>query len=160
VEFRLAGRGPLEQHCRELCERRGLRNVDFLGHLSSAQLGEEMRAADVFFFPSILEGHPQVLIQAIGCGLPVVAMDAYRPDCVLDGKTGFLARCDEELSGRLDLLLTNADLRRKMSAAAVAHSANFDWECIAEKWADLFSQIAGNRYGPSSIQSEADVLHA
>jgi glycosyltransferase involved in cell wall biosynthesis len=47
-----------------------------------------MRKADVFLFPSVLEGHPQVLGQAAACGLPAVAMDLYRPDYIVSGKRG------------------------------------------------------------------------
>ena len=63
-----------------------------------------MRTADIFFFPSVLEGHPQVLLQAAGSGLPIVAMNTYRPDCVVNGTTGFLAKTEDELSDGLDQL--------------------------------------------------------
>lgn len=143
VEFRLAGQGETEASCRDLAERLGCRNVVFLGHLSSAQLGGQMRAADIFLFPSILEGNPQVLLQAAACGLPAVAMSCYHPDYVINGKTGFLAATDGELSEALDLLLTNSSLRCTMSQAAVRHAAKFDWDSIAAKWAEVFQQVTG-----------------
>jgi len=145
VIFRLAGKGETEARCRQLCRQLSCNNVEFLGHVTSAQLGNEMRKADVFLFPSILEGHPQVLIQAAACGLPSIAMNSYRPDCVKDGETGFLVQCDEELSQRLDLLLTNFGLRRKMAEAAVQLARRFDWDSIATKWAELFRQVAASR---------------
>src|SRR5262249_11318100 len=64
VQFRLAGDGEQKQACRALADELGCRNATFLGHLNQPQLGEEMRRASVFFFPSCLEGHPQVLLQA------------------------------------------------------------------------------------------------
>jgi glycosyltransferase involved in cell wall biosynthesis len=97
VRFRIAGIGEDEQICRNLAAELGCRNVEFLGHLSLPQLGEEMRRADIFFFPSILEGHPQVLGQAAACRLPAIAMRVYRPDYVVDGVTGFLVDSDAEL---------------------------------------------------------------
>jgi glycosyltransferase involved in cell wall biosynthesis len=161
VEFRLAGKGSMEDHCRRLCQQLGCGNVCFLGHLSSAQLGEEMRQADVFLFPSVIEGHPQVLIQAAACGLPIVAMDTYQPDCVLDGRSGFLASTDEELATRLALLLTNPDLRTSMSATAVIHSRNFNWDRIAEEWANLFRQVVDDWQKLSLVQSDVgDKIHA
>jgi len=145
VMFRLAGKGETEEHCRRLCAQHQCRNVRFLGHLSSAQLGNEMRKADVFLFPSMLEGHPQVLIQATACGLPSIAMSIYRPDCVRDSETGFLVESDPELSERLDLLLTNHELRHKMAVAAAQLARHFDWDSIAVKWAELFCQVAAAR---------------
>lgn len=142
AEFRLAGRGVTEPACRALVRERGCENVVFLGHLTAAQLGEQMRAADVFLFPSVVEGHPQVLIQATACGLPSVAMSVYRPEAIVDGETGFLADNDQELADKLDLLLSDSVLRQKMSAAAVRHAQRFDWDRIAQQWADIFQEIA------------------
>ena len=145
VEFRIAGRGETEDRCRALCQKYDCRNVSFLGHLSSNRLGEEMRQADVFFFPSILEGHPQVLGQAAACGLPAIAMNLYRPDYVLHGETGFLAESDADLTQALDLLLRDSVLRQSMAAAAVRHSRYFDWDRIAGQWIELFREVAVER---------------
>jgi glycosyltransferase involved in cell wall biosynthesis len=146
VQFRLAGRGETEGHCRTLCREHNCHNVSFLGHLSSSQLGEEMRKADVFFFPSILEGHPQVLGQAAACGLPAVAMNLYRPDYVLHGETGFLAESDLELSEKLGVLLRDSELRRSMASAAVIHSRKFDWDQITEQWIGVFQDVVAERH--------------
>jgi len=104
-----------------------------------------MRNADVFLLPSILEGHPQVLIQAAACGLPSVAMNVYRPDAIIDGQTGFLAASDKEFANRFDLLLRDHEVRRKMADAAVLHALTFDWDRIASKWADLFREVTEQR---------------
>jgi glycosyltransferase involved in cell wall biosynthesis len=143
IQFRLAGRGEEEEACRRLALELRCSNVYFLGHLGQAELGREMRKADVFLFPSILEGHPQVLLQAAACGLPAVAMNVYRPEYVINGKTGFLVESEAELSEKLDLLLRNAELRQSMSSAAVQHAHKFDWDRIAAQWAQVFQEVAG-----------------
>jgi glycosyltransferase involved in cell wall biosynthesis len=134
-----------EAACQALVQERGCRNVTFLGHLPSSQLGEEMRAADAFLFPSVLEGHPQVLIQAAACGLPSVAMSLYRPDAITHGRTGFLAENDQQLAESLDVLLGSTDLRRRMSAAAAEHARQFDWDRIARQWEDIFQETLACR---------------
>ncbi|MGA8493483.1 MAG: glycosyltransferase family 4 protein [Terriglobales bacterium] len=145
VQFRVAGRGETEESCRALCQKHDCRNVSFLGHLTSARLGEEMRRAHVFFFPSILEGHPQVLGQAMACGLPAIAMNLYRPDYVVHGETGFLADSDSDLTYALDRLLRDSGLRQSMASAAVRHSCNFDWDRITEQWIKLFREVVVQR---------------
>jgi len=145
VEFRIAGSGEQEQAHRQLAEQLGCGNVRFLGALAQPELGEEMRNAQVFFFPSILEGHPQVLGQAAACGLPAIAMNTYRPEYVVNGKTGFLVESDRELAPRLDLLLENSSLRRSMSDAAVSHARNFDWDEIVKQWVDIFQHAVADR---------------
>jgi glycosyltransferase involved in cell wall biosynthesis len=145
VRFRIAGTGEEEEACKQLAVELGCRNIEFLGHLSPAAVGEEMRRADVFFFPSVVEGHPQVLLQAAGSGLPVIAMNVYRPDAVVSGATGFLVNRDEELSEKLDVLIRQPDLRRAMSEAASAHAQKFDWDVIASEWLDAFEQTVARR---------------
>lgn len=145
VKFRLAGRGETELACHALTADLGCRNVDFLGHRTPAELGEEMRAADVFLFPSILEGHPQVLGQAAACGLPAIAMNVYHPEYVLHGETGFLVQSDAELSQKLDLLLRDSSMRQSMASAATRHSMKFDWGQIAEQWIGVFRQVVADR---------------
>lgn len=145
IEFRIAGRGEEEQNCRNLAAQLGCSNVTFAGHLSPALLGEEMRQADIFFLPSILEGHPQVLGQAAACGLPSIAMDIYRPEFVINGKTGFAVDSDHELEEKLDLLIRHRELRRSMGEAAIAHSRNFDWDRITLQWQQAFEDAVAKR---------------
>jgi glycosyltransferase involved in cell wall biosynthesis len=145
VEFRIAGKGEEESSCRSLITELGCRNVNFLGHVSQLQLAQEMRNADVFLFPSVLEGHPQVLGQAASCGLPVVAMDNYRPDYVINGETGYLVKSENEISEKLALLLSDRDLRHGMSAKAIRHAAQFNWDAITRDWEKVFEETLRRR---------------
>jgi len=147
VQFRIAGGGDEKKACEKLAQESGCQNIKFLGHLSQTELGKEMRQADVFFFPSVIEGHPQVLGQAAGCGLPSVALNNYRPDYVRNEETGFLVNSHEEMNKKLDLLLSDAELRCKMSAAASDHARNFDWDKIAQRWQEVFQQVVAKRQG-------------
>jgi glycosyltransferase involved in cell wall biosynthesis len=145
LQFRLAGAGETERACRQLVQELGCHNVSFLGHLSSDRLGEEMRKADVFLFPSILEGNPQVLLQASACGVPCIAMDLYRTDYVVNGKTGFLAETDNDLTESLDKIVGDASLRKAFAAAAISHASQFDWNDIAAQWAERFEESVAKR---------------
>lgn len=152
VRFRLAGKGETESSCRALAQQLGCNNVEFLGHLHPEQLGQEMRGADVFLFPSVVEGHPQVLLQAAASGLPSIAMELYRPDSIVSGKTGFLARSDAEVEQSLACLLTDAALRERMSQAAVEHSRRFNWQQIIAQWVSAFEQLVDGRRVPSRMR--------
>ncbi|MGA8538889.1 MAG: glycosyltransferase [Terriglobales bacterium] len=147
VEFRLAGKGDAEEEksCRSLVNELGYRNVTFVGHLSQLELAEEMRQADVFLFPSVEEGHPQVLGQAAACGLPAIAMEKYRPDYVVNGETGYLVKSESELSEKLGLLLTDSQLRLKMSIAAARHVLQFDWDKVTRDWEGVFVDAVAKR---------------
>jgi glycosyltransferase involved in cell wall biosynthesis len=145
VRFRIAGIGEEEHICKNLAAELKCTNVEFLGHLSLPQLGNEMRRADIFLFPSMIEGHPQVLGQAAASGLPAVAMEVYRPDYVVSGATGFLVDNDDALAEKLDLLIREPQLRSSMGEAAVAHTQKFNWDVIARKWQQAFEEAAAKR---------------
>jgi glycosyltransferase involved in cell wall biosynthesis len=145
IDFALAGRGEEADACHRVVELSGCRNVQFLGHLSSQKLGEEMRRSDIFFFPSVVEGHPQVLGQAAACGLPAICMKSYRPDFVIDGETGFLAEDDAELEKRLHHLIENSSVRASMSQAAVQHARQFDWDKVTSQWQEAFELALARR---------------
>jgi glycosyltransferase involved in cell wall biosynthesis len=147
VEFRIAGTGEEEESCRRLAADLRCTNVHFLGHLPQAELGDEMRRADIFLFPSELEGHPQVLLQAAGCGLPCIAMNSYHPDAVVDGETGFLAGSADELGEKFDWLVQDSSLRIAMSEAAARHATQFDWDQSAAQWADAFEKVTKGNSG-------------
>jgi glycosyltransferase involved in cell wall biosynthesis len=144
-QFRLAGKGEEEDACRKLAQASNCKNVQFLGHLYAAQLGEEMRQAEIFFFPSEVEGHPQVLGQAAACGLPCVARSSYQPDYVVDGVTGLLVDSEDQLGPALARLIGDCDLRSRMSTAAIEHSREFDWDRVTEQWAEIMEQAVAHR---------------
>jgi len=144
-EFHLAGTGEEESTCRKLARDANCENVHFLGHLSAVQLGEEMRQAQLFFFPSEIEGHPQVLGQAAACGLPCIARRSYDPDYIVDGVSGLLADSDDELSAALERLMSDQELRNRMSAAAIKHAAKFEWDNVANQWGAIFEKAVVER---------------
>ena len=73
--LQLAGAGPEEPKLRLQVDRLGLsRNVTFLGYVDyGADLFDVYKNNDIFILPSLTEGCPQVLFEAMACGIPIVA---------------------------------------------------------------------------------------
>jgi glycosyltransferase involved in cell wall biosynthesis len=144
-EFRLAGIGEEQGACQRLAKALNCSNVVFLGHLNAAELGKEMRRARIFFFPSEIEGHPQVLGQAAACGLACVARSSYHPDYLVDGVTGLLGSSHEQMSEALNRLIQEPDLTARMSLAAIKHTEKFEWDGITEQWQQIMECAIANR---------------
>jgi len=117
VTFLIVGEGPEEQTIRSQIAAHGLtRQVLMLGFRED--LLEVFRSLDLFVIPSV-EGDtiPQVLVQALAVGLPVVSTTVGSiPDVVKDGETGFVVppRDSNALARRIELLLEDERLRRTL----------------------------------------------
>lgn len=91
--------------------------VRFLGRVSNETLESEYNAAEIFVFPSLLEGFGMVLIEAMRHGIPVIAFDnSAMPYTIRHGVNGLLAKNKDErsIAMQLERLLGNAELRHQL----------------------------------------------
>jgi glycosyltransferase involved in cell wall biosynthesis len=121
-------------------ERVKLPNVRIEKVMPQAQLAEAMRDSDIFILPSRIEGMPKVTLEAAATGLPCIVFSDYKTPSVADGVTGFQVETFEQMLDRLQLLIQDADLRRRMGAAATSYAKQFDWDHIAAQWQATFDR--------------------
>jgi glycosyltransferase involved in cell wall biosynthesis len=98
VKLVLVGSGPLEPGLRELVQQLGVtENVMFVGRRSHDQMPQLLAAADLLVLPSLNEGLPRVVLEAMATGLPIVATSVGGvPELVKDRRTGLLVRPRDE----------------------------------------------------------------
>ncbi|HET8898958.1 MAG TPA: glycosyltransferase family 4 protein [Rhodanobacteraceae bacterium] len=108
-------------------EKRAMpRNMHDLGRLDGAQVRAAMQQADAFLFPSRSEGLPLVAIEAMACGLPVIATRGSALDEVVeDGVTGLLCTRDDvkAFAAAARIMATDRQRIQRMAAAAQASVA-------------------------------------
>jgi glycosyltransferase involved in cell wall biosynthesis len=129
------GRELLSEH-----EKAKLPNVSIEKPVPQPQLAEAMRESDIFILPSRIEGMPKVTLEAAATGLPCIVFGDYKTPSVADGVTGFQVETFEQMLDRLQLLIQDADLRRRMSAAAISHAKQFDWDHVVAQWEATFDR--------------------
>jgi len=149
ARFVIAGKGTVEDQLKRYATRLGLENnVHFAGFVSSDKLLRHYQNASMFVLPSYYEGLPTVLLEAMACGLPVVATSVGGvPELVEDGKTGILVapRKPEMLAEAIIKLLNNPEMRRKIGQNARRHVVeNYDWEIITDKIEGIYRVMLDN----------------
>lgn len=119
------GDGPLSRQWRQLADRLCLGDrVRFLGKLPRADAIRAMAEGDAFVFPTLQEGWPTVVIEALSLGLPVVTTNQHGMADMIDIHCGFLTRIDRpahlitDLREALRALATDGDLLERLSAGA------------------------------------------
>ena len=130
VRLLIIGDGPLRRPLRALAASLGVGDrVEFLGALPHAEVLSSMRKAAMLVLPGIRtatgreEGLGMVLLEAAATGVPIIGSRVGGiPECIVDGKTGFLVpeRDEETLARRMAELLEDPVRRHSMGAAGRA----------------------------------------
>ena len=142
--FLIVGDGPkLEQRKRQR-ERLGLADtVLFLGHRDDVP--DLLAMSDVMALPSLWEGGPITLFEAMRVGKPVVGTPVgLMPDVIEDGQTGYLVppKEVEPLAARLVGLLQNPDRAEQMGKAARETVKEYDMSKAVERLSRVYREVA------------------
>jgi glycosyltransferase involved in cell wall biosynthesis len=139
----LAGSGDLLEELRRATEKDRAR-VHLPGRVERDVLPDLYRAADCFVLPAVhdrrgnVDGLPNVILEAMASGLPVVASDISGiPLAVVPESTGLLVpeRDPAALLGALDRLLSDQELRRNWGARSrVRAEAELTWDAVAARY--------------------------
>jgi len=148
--FLLAGDGELRAPIKERVEQLEVSSsVKVLGPRSDVP--DLLNISDVFVLPSLWEGMPNAVLEAMAAGLPVVATDVDgTSEVVVNGKTGLLVppRNSRSLQLAILRLLNNAQLRRDMGSAGQKRVAEeYSLDCYVEKYDDLYTILEAEIMG-------------
>ncbi len=142
------GEGELRKQLEQQRDALGLRERIALPGLTNSP-GQWAESADIVVLSSDYEGWPNVLVEALSVGIPVVAVDCdFGPKEILeDGACGLLAAKDdpESLSRALAQMMQDEGLRRLCSERGLARAEKFAPAAIAAQWDDLISEAIAER---------------
>lgn len=145
IRLLLIGEGPMELKLKELTKKLNLDEfIVFIGKVPNEKIPEYMLYSDVFVLPSITEGFPLVLLEAMASGLPIIAsrVDGI-PEIIQDGKNGFLVEPanPNAIAQSILKIYTDCQLKNEISSYNKEFAKNFSWENIAMRIDELYSSI-------------------
>lgn len=130
------GDGQQLNSAKRLAESLGLNNIIFRGNVNNEDVPLYMYASDVLLNTSISEGFPVVFLEAMACGLPIVAPRIGGiSEIVVDGKNGILVSPkDVEASAlAVNTLLNSNGMVKFMTRNNLKRSRGYSWESVVEK---------------------------
>jgi len=133
VKLMMIGAGPKKDHLLKILTEMNIENeVIFTGRVEPQKIHKYYQAADIFVLPSYTEGLPVSVLEAMACGLPIVATDVGGiPEIITDGFNGFLIppMNEKELCKKLRVLIADKIYRegfRQKSIEMIEDEFNFD----------------------------------
>jgi glycosyltransferase involved in cell wall biosynthesis len=143
VRLTLIGEGKLRpQLQREFTDLDG--RVAWEGNIPNALLAGHINRAGIFVLPSLYEGHPKALLEAMACGVPVIASDSPGVrDVVRHGETGYLTRTDpESIRSAIEDVLARPDLCERLARGARDYVvAHYSLDRILGMESDLLNEL-------------------
>lgn len=141
LQLVLVGDGPARAQLEFLAMELGIAElVRFVGPCPSSEVARWMRAANVFALPSYCEGCPNVVLEALSCGLPVVATDVGGIPELVDEKCGILVHPQDPVA------LANAlsiALNRFWDRDQISKKMQRGWDLVAEETVDACRSALG-----------------
>jgi len=145
VRVEIVGDGP-ERERLETIARTLPHTVTFTGEITLEERDLRLASADVFCLPSLHEGFPLALLEALRAGLPVIASDSGgQRDMFSDTEGGFLVEVGDEraIAEHLTTLANDAERRKQMGKAARAGVEVFTSDYMAARYVELYEQALG-----------------
>lgn len=116
--------------------------VRYVGEVTDEELANLYRGAEVFVLPSFREGFGLPVVEAMACGTPVIVSDRTSlPEIAGDAALIFNANHVDELSSLLYNVLSDSQLRKKLSQKGLERATHFSWKKTAQQTLAVYQKV-------------------
>lgn len=145
ILYVICGDGPLKAQLRAKAEEIGVRDrLKLLGFRKD--IAELHKAADIFVFPSLQEGLPVAVMEAMASGLPIVASKIRgNEDLISNNQGGYLVnpKKSEQIAKAIEKMIQNPKKREKMEERNLEIITKYGQETVLQKMDEFFDEIVG-----------------
>ena len=140
------------EHPHTVVEREGIEDVFFVGWRDHSELGAGLACADVMVMPSVAESFGQVFIEAMACGVPVIAANAAGPPSFINTEpgrpNGWLVEPDDIDSLAEAMVEAVNDPAAREERAHNGYEVtrrDYSWDTLAERVAEVYEAAIAER---------------
>jgi len=143
----IVGDGQYRKQYEEYAYELGVKDkVKFHGFKTKREIAQFMRNADIFVLPSIWENLPCVLIEAMTCGLPIIATEVGGIPEIMNKKTGIMvpSKNKEALSSAISYMLDHVQDYSKEQIASYA-KRQFSFEVVGKQFDNIYKELLNKK---------------
>ena len=145
ILYLICGDGPLQEQLQAEAEKLGIGNrVRLLGFRQD--ISELLAVADVFVFPSLQEGLPVAMMEAMASGLPIVASEIRgNKDLLQNNQGGYLVKAREpgQFAEAVVKMMQTPGKRDEMGKHNIEVIKNYSQEAVLQKMKKFFNEVVG-----------------
>jgi glycosyltransferase involved in cell wall biosynthesis len=144
ISFIIIGDGSEKDKLLSLIKQKGLTDkIEFIGSCDQPTIVNHLKESDIFILSSHSEGRPNVILEAMACGLPIIATDiSGNNELIKDLDNGLLFEDGdiETLTQSINKLLSSSETREKIGRSAHKYiiENNLTWSACAENYHKLY----------------------
>jgi glycosyltransferase involved in cell wall biosynthesis len=145
VSFLVGGDGPLRGEIEEYFHKYNLNNkIEFVGWIPHENLPKYLNDLKLIVIPSYSETGPQIMLEAMSCGTPVLVTSVgIAPDVITDSETGFIMKNNspEYIARNIIRALEHPNLEEISMNARTTVKKEFTYEAAVEKYKKIFENV-------------------
>lgn len=146
--FYFVGDGALYEELLKKVKEENLEdNLKFVGRKEHTEIPLWMNACDIFVFPSLFEGRPNVVAEAMMSGAPIIATDitGIRDELIIDGKNGIMipSKNSKSIQEKINILFNNPKMLEEFSnnGKIFIDKKTYSWEDCAKRYLAIYENL-------------------
>lgn len=147
LQLRLVGDGPIRKGLQAYAaQRKVLHCLEFAGWVERSQIVEHYQSSSCFVLPSLYEGMPNVVLEAMSCGLPIIVTNVPGSQNLVDGNGWLLPPGNTaSLTTALHEALSNQEQLQQMGRRSREIAETYRWQNTAAAYMDLIEHHVKQR---------------
>lgn len=145
ISYYFGGTGPLSQY---YSNNFNFNNIKFLGQVFDQQLPDLFKSSDLFVLPSVTEGMPMAVLEAMSYGLPVIASETGAINELVNSSNGYVVKINNTGELKKAIIsfyhLSPEEKNRLAENSYLKIKNDFTWKALIGRYMEVFRELAKN----------------